>query len=194
MTTCCQIIASNVARVNKTVVNPNYFVLEKLTESVIEQIDHYNRTEDLENDIIDENIHHSIDDSAAELRANVKVDCSNYDCTTDGAATSSGITHDTLYNKLKLDRQGNYEHVKGSRPTNNITAYNDYDTTSTLKVISPHGNDDYNQVGDMGHAHALSSSDEDSSSAVKCAAHTRVLAAELDKRDDSHGQNPFVTV
>ncbi|KAH3702091.1 hypothetical protein DPMN_077093 [Dreissena polymorpha] len=169
--------ASNVARVHKTVVNPNYFVLEKQTETVIEQIDHYNRTEDLENDIIDENIYHSIEDSAAQLRGNVKVDCSDYDCTTDGVATSRGIPHNDVYNKLKLDRQGNYEHVKGSCPINNITTHNDYDTTATLKVISPHGNDDYDHVGDMGHAHALSSIDEDNSSAVKCAAHARVSAA-----------------
>ncbi|KAH3702615.1 uncharacterized protein LOC127859686 [Dreissena polymorpha] len=153
--------ASNVARVHKSMVNPNYFVLEKQTESVIEQIDRYNKSEDLETDIIDENIYLSIDEPAAELRGNVKGDCWDYDFTTDGAATSRGITHDNVYNKLKLDRQGNYEHVKRSCQINNITAHNDYDTTATLKAIRLHGHDDYDHVGGMGHFSALSSSGDD---------------------------------
>ncbi|XP_052254316.1 uncharacterized protein LOC127860341 [Dreissena polymorpha] len=170
--------ASNVARVHKTVVNPNYFVLEKQNESVIEQIDHYNRTEDLENDIIDENIYHSIDDSALELCGNVKGDSTDYDCTTDGAATSCCIIHDNVYHKLKLYRQGNYEHVNGSCQIDYITTNNDYDTTATLKAISPRENDDYDHVGGMGQAPALSSSNDDYSSAVKSAAHARGSAAE----------------
>ncbi|KAH3702217.1 uncharacterized protein LOC127861231 [Dreissena polymorpha] len=186
--------ASNVERVHKSVVNPNHFELEKQTESVIEQIDQYKTSDDLGTDILDENNYHSIDEPAAEPRGNVRIDCIDYDCTTNGAATSRGIIHDNVYNKLKLDRKGNYEHVKGSCQINSITTNNDYDTTSTLKTISPHCNDDYDHVGDMGHAHALSSSDDDYSSAVKCAAHARGSAAELDKRDDSHGLNPFVKV
>ncbi|XP_052253484.1 uncharacterized protein LOC127859922 [Dreissena polymorpha] len=186
--------ASNVERVHKSVVNPNHFELEKQTESVIEQIDNYNRSEDHGTDILDENNYHSIDGPAEEPRGNVRVDCIDYDCTTDEAATSRGITHDNVYNKLKLGRKGNYEHAKGSCQINSITTNNDYDTTATLNTISPHCNDDYDHVGDMGHAHSLSSSDDDYSSAVKCAAHARGSAAELDKHDDGHGLNPFVKV
>ncbi|KAH3824140.1 hypothetical protein DPMN_125969 [Dreissena polymorpha] len=153
--------ASNVARVDKSVVNHAYFVLEKQTESVIEQVDHNNGSDDLEKDVIEENNYHSIDEPASEPRGNVKGDCSDYDCTTDGAATSHVITHENVYNKLNFDRQGNYEHVKGSCQINNIMTNNDYDTTATLKAIRPRGNDDYDHVGDMGHAPALSSSDDD---------------------------------
>ncbi|KAH3702303.1 hypothetical protein DPMN_077316 [Dreissena polymorpha] len=52
------------------------------------------------------------------------------------------------------------------------------------KQTDPLGNDDYDHVGGMGHATALSSSDDNYSSAVKFAAHARGSVAELDKRDD----------
>ncbi|XP_052254317.1 uncharacterized protein LOC127860343 isoform X1 [Dreissena polymorpha] len=186
--------ASNTAGIDKSVANHKYFVLEKQTESVIEQINHFNRSEDLEKDIIDENIYHSIDEPAAELRVNVKVDCGDYDYTTDGAATSRGITHENVYNKLKIGRQDNYEHVQGSFQIKGITTHNDYDTTATPKAIHPHGNDDYDHVGGMGNAPAFSPSDDDNSSAVKIAANARGSAAGIEKPDDSHGQNRFVKV
>ncbi|KAH3702739.1 hypothetical protein DPMN_077765, partial [Dreissena polymorpha] len=156
-------------------------------------IDHTNERKDLEKDIFDENIYHSIDEPASEPRGNVKVDCTDYDCTTDGAATTRGITNDNVYNKLKLERQGNYEHIQGSCQINNITTHNDYVTSATLKAISLLGNDDYDHVGGIGHAPALSSSDGDYSSAVS-AAHSRGSAEAFDKRDVSQGPNPFVKV
>ncbi|XP_052253123.1 uncharacterized protein LOC127859657 [Dreissena polymorpha] len=186
--------ASNTAGIDKSVANHKYFVLEKQTESVIEQINHFNRSEDLEKDIIDENIYHSIDEPAAELRVNVKVDCGDYDYTTDGAATSRGITHENVYNKLKIGRQDNYEYVQGSFQIKGITTHNDYDTTATPKAIHPHGNDDYDHVGGMGNAPAFSPSDDDNSSAVNIAANARGSAAGIEKPDDSHGQNRFVKV
>ncbi|KAH3701908.1 hypothetical protein DPMN_076904 [Dreissena polymorpha] len=170
-------------QIGHTVSNHNYFLLEKHTISADEHIDHHKHAPgETYSTIVEENDYHSIN---KDPRANAKDDCDDYDYTTNKASTSGGMSHDTVYNKLKLERQGDYDHVKGQVHINSRITNSDYDTTVTSTARSGYGIGDYDHVKKMG-AMLKAASGNDYDTTVSLAAYERKKGERGEENNYNH--------
>ncbi|XP_052255135.1 uncharacterized protein LOC127860872 [Dreissena polymorpha] len=125
-----------------TVDHHNYFILEKTAQSAYEDNDHYNTAGEPTEDT-DGNDHYNAIQDTQEPYEHVKDVDGDYDYTTYilniGTSTREP---DNVYNKLNINRPGDYDHI-GKQNCNQPNVSDDvYDTTS---ATSAHRNDDFSE-------------------------------------------------
>ncbi|KAH3703788.1 hypothetical protein DPMN_078834 [Dreissena polymorpha] len=124
----------------ETVGNHNYCILEKSIQSIRDHADHYNTAEEPKEDNLETDHHNSINDTEEPYQS-VKDD---YDYTSNAVRTGPDTRKpDAIYNKLKLDRPGDYDHVAGLG-YNMSQPGSDYDTSALARTNA--GGDDYNHI------------------------------------------------
>ncbi|XP_052255584.1 uncharacterized protein LOC127861221 isoform X9 [Dreissena polymorpha] len=128
-----------------TVNDHNYFILEKGLQAVNENIDNYNTPCEANQGNGEEGTYNSIEDTDEPYR-HFKDSNGDYDYTTNNLTSGSNTRKpENVYNKLKINRPGDYDHVDGRE--NNVTqAGNDYDTTSAAFASSNADVSDYNHI------------------------------------------------
>ncbi|KAH3703806.1 hypothetical protein DPMN_078853 [Dreissena polymorpha] len=121
----------------ETVGNQNYFILEKQAQSFEGNTDHYSTSDEPNVDNRETDHYCSIEEPYQTVK-------DDYDYTTNALRTGPNTRKpDDIYNKLKLDRPGDYDHV--GRPGNNMPEPgSDYDTSACAQKIA--GGDDYNHI------------------------------------------------
>ncbi|XP_052253478.1 uncharacterized protein LOC127859919 isoform X2 [Dreissena polymorpha] len=130
-----------------TVNDHNYFILEKGSQAVNENIDNYNTPCEANQGNGEEGTYNSIEDTD-EPYTHFKDSNGVYDYTTNNLTSGSNTRKpDNVYNKLKINRPGDYDHVDG-REYNVTHAGHDYDTTSADFASSKRNADvsDYNHI------------------------------------------------
>ncbi|KAH3702619.1 uncharacterized protein LOC127860546 isoform X2 [Dreissena polymorpha] len=120
--------------------NQTYFILEKSALSVVESEDHENTAYEQNEGNAEADNYNSIDETEDAYQS-VK---DEYDCTTNALRTKpTSKKPDNVYNKLKIPRPVDYDHV-GIRGHNIFQEGSDYDTTSVARRNDGEG--DYNHI------------------------------------------------
>ncbi|XP_052254297.1 uncharacterized protein LOC127860331 isoform X1 [Dreissena polymorpha] len=128
-----------------TVKNHNYFILEKGSLSVNENIDDYNTQCESNHENGEDGTYNSIEDTEEPYK-HFKDNNGEYDYTTNNLTSGSNTRKpDNVYNKLKLNRPGDYNHVDG-REHNVTQSGNDYDIKSPVVAPSNADVSDYNHI------------------------------------------------
>ncbi|XP_052255575.1 uncharacterized protein LOC127861220 [Dreissena polymorpha] len=126
--------------------NHNYFILEKSAQSAEGISNHFKRANE-PNEENRETDHYNVIDKIEDPYQSVNDDNGEYDYTTNAVTTGPNSRKPkNVYNKIKIDRSGDYDHV-GRREHNISPAGNDFDTTA-LGVIND-GVGDYNHISDF---------------------------------------------
>ncbi|KAH3823688.1 hypothetical protein DPMN_125501 [Dreissena polymorpha] len=147
--------------VEKAVPDNSFHVKEKLSPLEEGHLDH-KRTSNVSNvAIVDAVIYRTIND-VVEPRGHATGDTNDNDYTTSKVVRTDRDT-DKVYNKLKLECHGGYNHVKGHRQMHDQPPSNHYDTASvsvkenaTLASV----NDDYDHVEGKGRIHIAATSND----------------------------------
>ncbi|KAH3702573.1 hypothetical protein DPMN_077597 [Dreissena polymorpha] len=175
--------------VEKAVPDNSFHVKEKLCPLEEEHLD-LKSTANVSNiAIVDAVIYHTIND-VEEPRGNVTGDANDYDYTTTKVVQTE-TDPDKVYNKL--ERRGDYNHVKGHCQMLDLPASNHYDTASvsgkenaTLASV----NDDYDHVGGKERIHIASTSNDYDLTDSAMAVRSRSASANVDEGVYNHISNP----
>lgn len=176
--------------VEKVVPDNNFHVKEKLSPLEDRHLDHRSTAHVSNVGVVDSVIYHTINDEV-ESRGHVTGDTNDYDYTTSKVVRTERDT-DKVYNKLKLERHGDYNHVKGHRQMHDLPPSNHYDTASVSvkgNATPASVNDDYAHVEGTGRIHiAVTSNDYDM---TDCAMAVRAgsASAKDDEREYNHISN-----
>ncbi|XP_052254416.1 uncharacterized protein LOC127860400 isoform X2 [Dreissena polymorpha] len=177
--------------VEKAVPDNSFHVKEKLCPLEEEHLDHKSTANVSNIAIVDAIIYHTIND-VEEPRGNVTGDANDYDYTTT-KVVQTATDPDKVYNKLKLERRGDYNHVKGHCQMLDLPTSNHYDTASvsgkentTLSRV----NDDYDHVGGKERIHIASTSNDYDMTDSAMAVRSRSASANVDEGEYNHISNP----
>ncbi|KAH3702219.1 hypothetical protein DPMN_077227 [Dreissena polymorpha] len=147
--------------VEKAVSDSNLHVMGKPSFSENEHLDRNSTTHDANVGLVEELIYHTIND-AVEQQRNVKGDSNDNEYTTSKVVKIEKDT-DKIFNKLKLERHVEYNHVNGNYSVHDKPISNHYDTASesvkgnaTLASI----NDEYDHVEGTGRIHVAATSND----------------------------------
>ncbi|KAH3702747.1 hypothetical protein DPMN_077773 [Dreissena polymorpha] len=138
-------------KLDNPVDNHSYFILEKVPQSYESNADHYNATEETDDANNETDNYNSIVDTE-ERYERVQDDNGDYDYRTNAlSSVNNNHKSDNIYNKLKINGLGEYDHVGIRGHSDAKVSGVDYDTTSARLDNGKNAGSDYNHIPHTAH-------------------------------------------